>query len=471
MPFPKFLFSINFLYILLIAAEIAAIIFLCLILPWMLPVAAAVIGVWLFSAITAVIAARRARSPEISGAVILFIIALPVVGAVVYLIASVKKKRCAVLKVENAKSKSGLESSAAVFCGTGGAAYSKAVYLKNGEDYFKLLLCEIEKAEKFVYLEYFIIGRGKIFARLITALKRAKENGAEIKIVIDGIGSAFKAGKRDIKRLKALGAEVKIFNKLLPLPRSRLNLRDHRKIAAIDGKVAFTGGINLADEYANIVSPYGFWKDTGVAVYGQAAEVFAGMFLCALNKDQTVTLQPAEGKVCVPYCDSPYQKAGFAESAYAYAINAANYRVHIMTPYFCPGEKIAAALVFAAARGVDVRIIIPHIPDKKYAFELSKTFARELAEKGIKFYEFTPGFMHAKSVICDDTLFIGSYNFDFRSLNLNYECGVAFYDGVAEDAERDFIECMRLSAPLAEEKISPTRKFYRGVLKLFAPLM
>ena len=145
--------------------------------------------------------------------------------------------------------------------------------------------------------------------------------------------------------------------------------------------------------------------------------------------------------------------------------------MHIFTPYFCPSVKLASALEFAAMRGVDVRIIIPHIPDKKYAFELSKTCALPLAAKGVKFYEYTPGFMHAKSMVCDGQAFIGSYNFDFRSMRLNYECGVMFEGEICRQTESDFWDSLRLSAPLREGKLSPFRRFYRFILKLFAPLM
>ena len=152
------------------------------------------------------------------------------------------------------------------------------------------------------------------------------------------------------------------------------------------------------------------------------------------------------------------------------AISSARERVHIFTPYFCAGEKINAALSLAAMRGVDVRIIIPHIPDKKYAFELSCTCAAKLAGNGVKFYEYTPGFMHAKSMVCDDRVFIGTYNFDFRSLRLNFECGVIFEGGICEEIERDFADCMRLSLPFTPTKTTPFRSVYRFFLKLFAPL-
>ena len=469
--FPKFIFTINFLNLLLIAVEAAAIIFLCLYLPACLPVAGAFVFVWIISLITAIFAAGSEGSPEIKCALTLIIIALPVAGALIYAFSKIRRKPCGCLTVLNAKPQSGFEAAAMECCGVSGAGYDKAVYINDGEEYFNLLFREIEKAEQCVYLEYFIVSRGTVFARLVSALRKAKSNGAEIKIIIDGIGSAFKSGRREFKKLKALGAEVRIFHRLIPLLCMRLNFRDHRKIAVIDGKTAFTGGFNIGDEYANIKSPYGHWKDCAVAVYGAAAEVFGGMFLSVWNGRHEMTVAEGGKMRCLPYYDSPPVRAGFCENAYASAINAAKYRVHIFTPYFCAGEKLASALKFAAMRGVDVRVIIPHKPDKKYAYELSKASCIPLAERGVKFFEYTPGFMHAKSLICDDVAFIGTYNFDYRSMRLNYECGVAFGGEICERAERDFWDCLRLSSPVVQGKRSKLNAIKCFILKLFAPLM
>lgn len=436
-----------------------------------MPVAAAFAGIWLISLIAVIAVVSRGESPEINCALALLIIALPVAGAVIYALSRIGGKECGTLTIEGAQPENGFENAAYECCGVSGAGYDEAVYFTCGEEYFTRLFKEIEKAEKRVYLEYFIVGKGKIFSQLLAALRTAKSNGAEIKFIIDGIGSAFKAGRREMKKLKALGAEVKIFNRLTPLIHSRLNFRDHRKIVAIDGKVAFTGGINIADEYANLDSPFGYWKDTGVAVYGAAAEVFEGMFLSVWNGSYKTEIHDGGKLRCLPFYDSPPNRAGFCENAYAAAINSAKERVHIFTPYFCASGKTAAALEFAAMRGVDVRIILPHIPDKKYAFELSKASALPLAAKGVKFYEYTPGFMHAKSMVCDGRAFIGTYNFDFRSMRLNYECGIMFEGEICEQTERDFWDSLRLSSPLCEGKISPFRRALRFILRLFAPLM
>ena len=323
-------------------------------------------------------------------------------------------------------------------------------------------------------------------------MQKARENGAAVTLSIDGVGTAFKLGHKDIKRLKASGVEVKIFHRITPLPRARLNFRDHRKIVAVDGTVAFTGGFNLADEYANLISPYGYWKDTGVAVYGAAAKIFEGMFLsvwggectggksenlredgkkgCKKCRDYTVKLPLGGAFECLPFYDSPPHRA-FFEDAFVYAVNSAKRRVFVTTPYLCGSAKVVSALEFAAKRGVDVKIIIPHIPDKKYAFGLSKAYAHDFIASGVKIFEFTPGFMHAKCVICDGVAFVGSYNLDYRSTRFNYECGAAFSGEICEAATRDFEESLALSAPFKPDKLLPHTRFYRFILKLFAPLM
>ena len=469
--FPKFIFSLNFLYLILIAAETVAIIFLCLFIPSVMPVAATLIIVWLVTLISVICVSSRGVTPEINLSVVLFLIALPVAGAIIYGLSQLNRRGCGTLTLTGAPEADGLEGFALKTCGTCAAGYDKAEYFKCGEQFFPRLFQEIERAKNSVYLEYFIVRKGQIFSRLLSALRTAKANGAEIKIMIDGIGSAFKARKKDYKKLKSLGAEVKIFHPIIPLIDTRLNSRNHRKIAVIDSRVAFTGGFNIADEYANIESPLGYWKDTGVAVHGKAAKIFEGMFLSVWNGGHSMKYEKGGENSCLPFYDSPPKRGGFCENAYAAAIFSAKERVHIFTPYFCPGEKLLCALEYAAMRGTEVKIIIPHIPDKKYAFELSKATALPLISKGVEVYEYTPGFMHAKCLICDNQAFIGSYNFDFRSLRLNYECGIAFDGEICDLAESDFSECLKLSSHLSEVKLSLPRRFYRFILKLFAPLM
>lgn len=466
----KDIFNLNFLYLILIAAEIAAIIFLCLWLPSAFPLAAAFIVVWVLDLIAAACLYSRGNSPEISCSLILLIIALPVVGAVIYLVSSLKKQKRGRLKITGATACGGLGGMTFSLCETTDTGYDSAVYLKGGDEFFNLLFREIEKAEKKVYLEYFIVCRGQIFNRLVAAVRIARKRGAEVKFIIDGIGSAFKTGRKEIKLLRAAGVEVRLFHRLKPLFYTGLNNRDHRKVAVIDGKVVFTGGFNIGDEYANIDSRLGYWKDAGVALYGSVAAVFEGAFLSVWNRGHEMQY-PQGGKYsCLPYYDSPPAVSGVAENLFTTAISSAKERVHIFTPYLCAGEKINSALSLAALRGVDVRIIIPHIPDKRYAFELSKTFASQLIEAGVKIYEYTPGFMHAKNMICDNKAFIGTHNFDFRSMRLNYECGVVMEGEICRIAERDFWNCARLSSPFIVKPVSPFRRIYQFFLKLFVPL-
>ena len=464
----RIIFSINFLYILLIAAEIAAIIFLCLFVPAALPLAAAAAGAWLFSFITAAIILVRGDR-ESACAWYFVVCALPVLGAAIYLSASSGKKKWGILKVSGASS-SPLSRFASSTCGTAACGYDGARYFKSGAECFECMFSAISRAKERVYAEFFIMSRGIIFDKFVAAIKSAFENGAEIKVLTDGVGSAFKLNKKDKKRLERAGAEVRMFGKITPLPRARLNFRDHRKIVAIDGRTAFIGGINLADEYAGLSRPFGRWKDSAVEICGPAAEVFEGMFLAMWNGRHEMALPKGGREILLPFCDSPNAER-FAENAFLHAIYAANKRVHILTPYFCAGDNLLFSLKAAAMRGVDVKIILPHIPDKKYAFALSKATAATLMPYGVEFYEYTPGFMHAKAVICDDRAFLGSYNFDFRSTRLNFECGAAFGGKICDEAEEDFLQCLASSEPLKDIRLSPAKRMSRFVLRLFAPLI
>lgn len=468
----KIFFKLNFWIIILIAAQVAAIIFLCLYIPSFLPLAAVSAIVWALSAISAAVLFTRNGAPEVKCVWFVIITALPVAGALIYLLASVKSKPYGILTVSDAES-TGTARAANILSGTADVGYESAEYFPTGADFFKSAFSAISDAKKSVYIEFFIIGRGRIMTEFTEAMKKALKNGAQVKILLDGVGSAFKLGKRDLKRLKKAGAEVKIFHKLLPLAHSKINLRDHRKIITVDGKIAFTGGINLADEYANLTSPYGYWKDTGVVIRGSAAKIFEGMFLSMwFGKYEMKSPKAAVNEKfhCLPFYDSPPKRA-FCEDAFVSEICRTQTRVHIMTPYFCLSDKMLSALTFTARRGVDVKVIIPHVPDKKYAFAVSKAFAHLAAHSGVKVYEYTPGFMHAKAVICDDNVFLGSYNFDFRSTHFNYECGVIFGKEICETVEKDFAECLALSKETALGKNADKKSLKRFLLRFFSPLI
>lgn len=463
----------------MIAAQVVAIVFLCLFLPALLPWALFLALFWLMNLICACIIFTRKGAPDDSCGWFIILTAFPIFGALAYFIINPRRQATALLKID-AEGLDGRARAVNALCGTVPANYAHAEYFADGAAYFSALITAIEGAKKAVYLEYFIVERGVIFDGVLSALKKARSAGAEIKIIADGVGSAFKLRRKDVKALKKLGAEVKVFHRITPLARARLNVRDHRKIAAIDGKIAFTGGINLADEYANLKSPYGFWKDTGVAVYGKAARVFEGMFLAMWEKEYALAFPAGGGegegdphgpeKSCLPFYDSPPRVKTF-ERVVVSLIEGARERVHIFTPYFCPSERVAESLKYAARRGVDVKIILPHIPDKKYAYAVSKRSARAFLESGVQFYEFTPGFMHAKSVICDSEVVIGSYNLDYRSTRYNCECGAIFGEDICEEVERDFAATLALSQPLSSKKASVFGRFFGAVLGLFSPLM
>lgn len=466
----KLIFSLNFLYIFLIAAQVAAIVFLCLCLPAVLPTVIAASAVWGLNAVTAALILSGSGAGAETRCVWLYATAaLPVAGAVICLLCMVKSNEKGILTVKSAQD-GPFSRAANAMCGTCAAGYDKAVYFAGGEEFFCAMLKEIDAALKNIYMEFYIFGRGKIFNRIFYALERAAGRGVKIKIITDGVGSAFKVGRREYRELKKI-AEVKTFRPIIPLPLARLNARDHRKIFTADGKVAFTGGINIADEYANITAPYGYWKDAGVAVYGEAAKIFEGMFLSMWRGAYEMPAPREKGSyTCLPFYNSPPQRA-FCEDLYLNAIERAETRIHAMTPYFCIGERLASALSFAARRGVDVKIILPHIPDKKYVFAFSKACAATLAASGVEFYEYTPGFMHAKCLICDDKAFMGSFNLDFRSLRYNYECGAIFGGQIAKAAEKDFEECLALSARTADGRVTAVKRMALFFLRLFSPLI
>lgn len=455
-----FVFSRIFLCLIIIAAYLAAIIFLCVYIPTLMSFWAALAAAYAFCIIVAVYLANRKVSPDFKCAHLAFIAAFPVIGAVVCLFAVYRPKKCE--RTLHFKDKPIPPE----------VCYDECIYFKDGAEYFDRLFEEIDGAKRYVYLEYYIIAKGEIWDNLFRRLSTALARGIQVKIIADGLGSATRLPKKSLKELKRAGAQVLMFNKLAPFPLSRINFRDHRKIAVIDGKSAFLGGLNFADEYAAVTFPHGYWKDTGLAIYGRAAEVFGELFLSVFCGCRTAMPPPEEGqKRLLPFYDSPPVQRGLAEDLYCAEIDRAERRVWVFTPYLAPGERLFRSLKFAAERGVEVKIVIPHVPDKKLTFEISKSFAAELAESGVGIYEYTPGFMHAKSVICDGVAFTGSYNLDFRSMQLNYECGVRLKGEDAEKIASDFKECLALCERVSVNKPRLSARLFRPVLRLFAPLV
>lgn len=440
----------------LIAAYLSAIIFLCFYIPSLFSFGAAVAGIYLLSVIVALSLIARDEPPEYKCAWLCFIAAVPVVGAVMYVVFKYRRQDC---------------ERTLTFCGEKippALPYDGCEYFPDGARYFESLFARIDSAREKVYLEYYIIAEGEIYSRLHDCLARALGRGVEVKIIADGLGSALRLPRKKLKELEKMGAELLIFHRLSPLPVSRINFRDHRKIAAIDGSAAFSGGINIADEYAGITSPHGYWKDTGFCVTGGAAEFFTELFLSVWSGCREIPCPKESGaeRKMQPVYDSPPVRGGLCEDVICAAIYSAKSRVWAFTPYLCLDERLKRAFCFAAGRGVETVIVIPHVPDKKLTFYLSTSYAADLAASGVKIYEYTPGFMHAKCLICDGKCLLGSYNLDFRSMSLNYECGGVFEGEIVNEVEKDFLSCLALSAP-----ITPRRKNrLAALLKLFAPL-
>lgn len=324
-----------------------------------------------------------------------------------------------------------------------------------------------------------------MWGRILSILERKAREGVEVRVLYDGTCSLMLLPYNYPKKLEALGIRCKVFAPLRVLVSTHYNNRDHRKILVIDGRVAFTGGINLADEYINRKHPYGHWKDNAIEITGQAVASLTLMFL------QMWSVESAAAEDCGRYLATvPVEKPGFlmpfgscpfgdervAEMVYLDIINRARRYVHIFTPYLILDNQLATALTFAARRGVEVVLILPHIPDKKTIFALAKTYYPQLLEGGVRIYEYTPGFVHAKVLVSDDQrAVVGTINFDYRSLYLHFECGVYMErTGAVEQVETDIQDTLRSCQPVTLAQCRSRRlidKLIGAILRLFAPLL
>ena len=355
-------------------------------------------------------------------------------------------------------------------------------YFPSGESYCERLLEELEKAEKYIFLEYFILRPGKFWNSVLEILKRKAGEGVDVRVIYDDIGSMLKVPDNYAAELEKQGVKCMCFNPFRPVLDLAQNNRTHRKIALIDGVTAFTGGINLSDEYINETHPFGHWKDTGIMVRGRAAQNFAAMFLQlwflrAPDEDYTRYLStgPKGDCSCLAFCDSPLDRQNVCEDLYLKIIYHAKKYVYINTPYLILDGEMKRALITAAHSGVDVRITVPDIPDKKYVFAVTKAFYSELIKEGIHIYRYKPGFIHAKSIVSDDKYcIIGSTNMDFRSFYLHFECNMMFFDErVSAKLTADYLDTCKQCDEVKKEhfKESIFRLIYRAVLRVFAPLM
>lgn len=364
---------------------------------------------------------------------------------------------------------------------------TQVTFFSLGEKKFEAMLEELEKAEKYIFMEYFIIEEGYMWGRILDVLIRKAKAGVEVRVMYDGMCEMSTLPADYYKLLEAQGIHAKAFAPIKPVVSSHYNYRDHRKILVIDGKVAFNGGVNLADEYINRIERFGHWKDTAVMIKGPAARSFALMFLqmwCIKpgteDYDKWLSLpeyeaEDANGYV-MPYGDTPLDKYKAGESVYMDILYRATDYVHIMSPYLILDGELETALCFAAQRGVDVKLILPGIPDKKVAYSLAKTHYKTLHEAGVKIYEYTPGFVHAKVFVSDDTkAVVGTINLDYRSLYHHFECATYMYktDCIA-DIEKDYQETLAKCREVTSESIKKEKFSYKllgGLAKMISPLM
>ncbi len=360
-------------------------------------------------------------------------------------------------------------------------------YFPIGEDAFKEMIIQLKEAKEFIFMEYFIITEGYMWGQILKILSDKVKEGVEVRLMYDGTCEFALLPHNYPEEIEKLGIKCKVFAPIRPFLSTDYNYRDHRKILVIDGNVAFTGGLNLADEYINEIEVYGHWKDTVIMIQGEAVDSFTLMFLQMWNvneeKRSYITdlykSKPAkkmEDGYVLPFGDSPLDKDKVGQMIYMDILNRAEDNVHIMTPYLILDGEMITSLQFAAKRGVDVKIIMPHIPDKKIVFAQSRSYYKELIKSGVKIYEYTPGFMHAKAFVSDGTkAVVGTINLDYRSLYHHFECGLYMEEvSSIEDIERDFNETLKQSQRVTLEDIKKFNIFTTmtaKVLKIFAPLM
>lgn len=391
-------------------------------------------------------------------------------------------------------------------------------YHSLGEYQWQDMLIELKKAKHFIFMEYFIIQEGKMWNSILDVLSEKVNEGVDVRFIYDDFGSVSKISSDYYQKLEKIGIKCEVFNRFIPMVSLVMNNRDHRKITVIDGHTAFTGGINLADEYSNLKVRFGHWKDTGVMIKGDAVWNFTVMFLqmwnsfrkedddytkfkymqsenteCfsnetnvslndeeklehvnAITKSERDKTKLREGGFVQPFTDSPLDYETVSANVYHDILEQAKDYVYIFSPYLAISDELQQALCNAVKRGVDVRIVTPGIPDKPIAYRLTRTYYEALLEAGVRIYEYTPGFIHAKSYVCDDELaVVGTINMDYRSLYLHFECGVFMYkNGAIDDLKQDALDTFEVSHEVKKHEFKRTAigSLFDALLRVLAPL-
>ena len=447
---------------------------------------------------------RNSKNYSYTLPIIIILVLFPIIGCLLYIILEKNKNNSKTLKrikqseeenqkylSQNENMKEYIKDNSRLrylsdFSGYPISVNNNVDYYSIGEEAFEVMIEELKKAEKFIFFEYFIVAHGKMWQSILDILKDKASKGVEVRVMYDDMGCLSTLDKSYKNELEKMGIKCVVFNRLNPIAGVMMNHRDHRKILIIDGKVAFSGGINIADEYININSKYGHWKDNGIRVSGDAVWNYTVMFLTMWNafrnddKDFKVFKYDFPNKnenlgfVC-PYGETPLDEEVTGEDVYLNIINQANKYVYIFTPYLIIDTDMINALTLAVKRGVDVRIVIPGIPDKKVVYTLSESYVEPLVKGGVKIYKYTPGFVHSKVFVSDDKIAtVGTINMDYRSLYLHFECG-CYLENVdaVKDIKKDLVDTISKSKEVTKEEASPklVKAIWQALLRLVAPLM
>lgn len=502
-PIPfRYCFAV-FLAVLETVAILAIVVALCCYVPYFYGL------VWMteISCVIWIIASED--NPDYKIPWLLVVLIVPIAGFMLYLLFySRKLKRKYVRRLEHMKHHAYEKDDAALFQQLheeSPAAHNQArmlcrisethlfsdtdqIYFPLGDEMFPRMLKDLRSAERFIFMEYFIVEEGRFWDSILAILKEKAAQGVEVKVVYDDIGCMTTLPGNYFGILQTCGIDATPFSMLKGNADSEFNNRSHRKIMVIDGHVGYTGGVNIADEYINAVERFGHWKDIGIRLEGEAVKELTKLFLIdyglnvrkppKVSADYFPTLAGtgASGYM-IPFGDGPRPifKRRVGKSVIQGMINQATQSVHIMTPYLIIDNELCQTIENAALRGVTVRIIVPHIPDKRLTFEMTKSYYPRLLDAGVEIYEYTPGFIHAKCYLVDDAYaMIGTINLDYRSLVHNFENGVWMYHcDCIRDIKRDFEQTLAISLKVDAEmtKTSIPIRLLRSMGKIFFPLL
>lgn len=472
---------------------------------------AAMYGVFmLLSAVVTLVVVNKEVNPSYKLAWIIPILMFPLFGGLFYLIfgnthlskdLSVRMRRVEerinLKEAQTAETQAllktlpqSLQNQSRYLLGAGYPAYCRTQtrYLTPGECKFEAMLEALEHAERYIFLEYFIIDEGVMWNSILEVLERKAKAGVEVRVIYDGFGCLMTLPDHYFQVLRQKGIQCIEFNPLIPVVTLLMNNRDHRKILVVDGQVGFMGGVNIGDEYINAVDRFGHWKDAAIELTGDAVWSLTAMFLsiwdAVTGEDTQIELYQAPlvmgalpNGIVQPYSDSPLDGEQVGEMVYLNIINRAEKYVYICTPYLIVDNETVTALLLAAKNGVDVRIITPHRGDKWYVHMVTRAYYAQLVRGGVKIYEYTPGFIHAKTFVADDEVAtVGTINLDYRSFYLHFECGVwmARTEAVC-DIRTDFLSTLTLCEPITAESRQMNSgwvlRLVSAVLRLFSPLM